>query len=357
MSSLEKQLVVVLGMHKSGTSLVASMVERAGFFLGEDESILLPNSYNVLGYYENDTINSVNDALLSQMGVSWDLEQKQGEQTQANQKDLKNMVKEATQSLFANHNKVVMKDPRMSITLKYWREAFTELSINVKYLLVFRNPLEVHQSLERRDQFSLEKSLRLWLEYNQAIQTELGADEYLLVDYNYLLEHAVQSTGLILDYILDGYDDKLLQQIAAIPSPVVRHSQADNNEILDNKQVPTEIKKLYQELQENYLATIKQSGQADEQLDPQVMIKELETKIKYLEEQNKVKEEIIEQKQGVQRAYEETRAELDRYIASMQDVHAHNQYLNQELEKALRFQRELPVKIYRKLKQILKITK
>src|SRR3712207_2640746 len=53
------------------------------------------------------------------------------------------------------------KDPRTCLTLPFWRQILPPM----QYVICLRNPLDVARSLERRNGFSLEKGIYLWLVY------------------------------------------------------------------------------------------------------------------------------------------------------------------------------------------------
>ena len=65
----EKQLVLVLGMHRSGTSLVTSLIEANGFSCGKYP--MKPSKDNPNGYWEDELIVGINEKLLSSLGLYW----------------------------------------------------------------------------------------------------------------------------------------------------------------------------------------------------------------------------------------------------------------------------------------------
>jgi len=65
-----KRPVVVLGMHRSGTSAVAGCLERLGICMGRR---LAPgDEWNPGGYFEDRDLVELNDRLLSAQGIRWD---------------------------------------------------------------------------------------------------------------------------------------------------------------------------------------------------------------------------------------------------------------------------------------------
>ena len=66
----QRQALVVLGMHRSGTSALTGVLERLG--AGGPENKLPPNEFNVKGYGESRVFMRLHDRLLESAGSSWD---------------------------------------------------------------------------------------------------------------------------------------------------------------------------------------------------------------------------------------------------------------------------------------------
>src|SRR5438874_1070820 len=69
---LKPDIVCILGMHRSGTSLLTRMLNLMGVHLGPEQLLMQPNSSNPKGYWEHDGIVSLNDEILARLGGSWD---------------------------------------------------------------------------------------------------------------------------------------------------------------------------------------------------------------------------------------------------------------------------------------------
>ncbi|MGH2482289.1 MAG: sulfotransferase family protein, partial [Ktedonobacteraceae bacterium] len=67
---LNNTAIIVLGMHRSGTSAVAGMLNALGMYLGSD--LMAPAADNPKGFYEHNGITNLHDELLSSLGSSWD---------------------------------------------------------------------------------------------------------------------------------------------------------------------------------------------------------------------------------------------------------------------------------------------
>jgi hypothetical protein len=150
------QGVVVLGMHRSGTSAVTGLLVGAGFSLGSQD-VMGANVHNQTGYHELWSTTAVSDAALAEGGGSWDCPpQTPGASTNA-KRQVNGLVQQLLKS--AAPAPLVVKDPRVPLILPAWDEV---VGSTLSPLLVVRNPLEVAQSLNRRDRISLPAGLALW---------------------------------------------------------------------------------------------------------------------------------------------------------------------------------------------------
>ena len=63
--------IVVLGMHRSGTSALTGMLHSLGIHLGPEEDLKSPQKDNPQGFWENNTLVEFNDRLLNRANSSW----------------------------------------------------------------------------------------------------------------------------------------------------------------------------------------------------------------------------------------------------------------------------------------------
>ena len=151
-------------MHRSGTSALCGILRFLGFDLGSD--LLKPNEFNPTGYWENQSVVRLNDRILSHLGASWsdafllpyrvhgtDLREVFGAEARA-------LLNEA----FSGRQTWVLKDPRLAMLIEFWLPYLCER--NASFIHVVRNPIDVANSLERRDGFLKERSLLLWFLQN-----------------------------------------------------------------------------------------------------------------------------------------------------------------------------------------------
>jgi hypothetical protein len=113
-------------MHRSGTSLAAGVLEALGIDLGPSETMLPTNGVeNLHGYFEQRSIRELNDALLETLGGSW-FEPPRAAVAPGWERDpaldpLHARAVELYERTFASGARPGFKDPRLSITLPFWR--------------------------------------------------------------------------------------------------------------------------------------------------------------------------------------------------------------------------------------------
>ena len=67
--STRKSPIIVLGMHRSGTSLLTRALMECGLYLGEEGDLVSPHEAdNPEGYWEHKQVVSINDRILGIFG-------------------------------------------------------------------------------------------------------------------------------------------------------------------------------------------------------------------------------------------------------------------------------------------------
>jgi hypothetical protein len=145
-----KEAVVVLGMHRSGTSFLAGSLEALGYRLPRDRQ---PGAEdNRHGHCEPRAVVALNDAILAAGGGRWD-QAAPFRATPAQQAipDLGARMREALRASFGASRRVVLKDPRLSLTFPLWRDEMAAMGVGLRVLIALRHPVAVAQSLARRN--------------------------------------------------------------------------------------------------------------------------------------------------------------------------------------------------------------
>ncbi|HEY9724289.1 MAG TPA: hypothetical protein V6D47_19970 [Oscillatoriaceae cyanobacterium] len=196
-SSDRRPLVVVLGMHRSGTSAVTQGLEALGVSLGTE---LLPANFdNPKGFFEDLRVFDLNERVLGVFGLSWsDLPLITSEQWQSpHLQALRLEARELLQTRLAQYPLWGFKDPRTVRVLPFWNACFEELQLAPRYLVSIRNPLSVVKSLARRDGMSPEWAHLLWLVHMVPYLTLIREHPHVVVDFDRLLSAPPHELGRI----------------------------------------------------------------------------------------------------------------------------------------------------------------
>jgi len=243
----KKKIIVVLGMHRSGTSAAMKAIETLGVSIGDNLMPAAKNN-NPKGFFEDMDINLLNIEMLSVLGNDWD------HLSFITPKDIENLIalgykQKAFDILNAKlntSNYFGFKDPRVSKLIEFWKIVFAELNCEIIYVCSIRNPFSVAKSLEVRDGFIHIKSYLLWLSYNITTIIGLREHSFIVVDYDDLIANPIYQTNRISDHLGIEPDE---QKIATFSSDFIddslRHSLSNLQLLKDDPHCPKIVEELY----------------------------------------------------------------------------------------------------------------
>src|SRR5271163_926199 len=158
--------VLVVGMHRSGTSAVAAALEAAGLYAGPTAELVPASSENPEGFYELRAMADLNDEILAHLGgVLYAPPQRSGNWISDPGLDpFLRRGRELVASSYASRT-FFLKDPRIALLLPFWRRVLLDRCCAV---LVVRDPAEAAWSLSLRDGIPILTGLALWAEYNRS---------------------------------------------------------------------------------------------------------------------------------------------------------------------------------------------
>ena len=169
-----QKAVLILGMHRSGTSCLAGSLQQKGLHLGQ---VFEWNPFNLKGNRENADIMGLNDSILVYNNGKWD--------------DPPSNIQWNTEHIVARDRIIKtflatdvpvfgFKDPRCLFTLPFWLDGL----IDVEMVGSFRHPLNVASSLENRSGMLLSDSLSLWEKYNNELLSLTLSHNIPLVNFD-----------------------------------------------------------------------------------------------------------------------------------------------------------------------------
>jgi hypothetical protein len=188
--------IVVLGMHRSGTSCVTRMINGCGASLAVE--VIPANASNPLGHWEAFEGLEINDQILRLSGGDW----ARPPRVLTADGCLRWMMRGFLGRLHCQGT-AVWKDPRTVLTFPLWKPMLR----NYRIVAMFRHPMSVARSLEKRDGIDVHRGLQLWATYNEQL-LEIGDREHAIewIDFDRDADHLVDvirktisGTGLVCD--------------------------------------------------------------------------------------------------------------------------------------------------------------
>lgn len=180
--------ILVLGMHRSGTSAVAGLLGLAGANLGEERDLLPAHTHdNPAGYWERQDIVAAHDAILDANGYKWD--RIAGFDPTRLQADsiakLHERVGRVLGALASPGRPLLVKDPRLCLLLPHW----LPLLDNPACIVVVRDPREIAASMRNgpRGVYTSHYLIALWEKYLRTALATLNGRPALFIDYATLL--------------------------------------------------------------------------------------------------------------------------------------------------------------------------
>jgi len=168
--------ILVVGMHRSGTSAVAGAVRLLG--ATQPRYTIPAGPDNPSGFWEALSILSINDWILKQAGATWyeclgfDANALDARARAAAQ----SFVTLSLMSEFGDAPMPLIKDPRICLLMDVWLPALLARGASPVALLVVRSPDEVAESLAARERLPPAVSAALWLRY--MLDAEFATRDY-----------------------------------------------------------------------------------------------------------------------------------------------------------------------------------
>lgn len=249
-----RQAIVVLGMHRSGTSALARILSLCGAAL--PKRLMAPEpAQNAAGFWESRVIAQLNDDFFAAVGRQWHdcraLPRAAFASAQA--AEFGRRARRTLAIEFGQAPLCVIKDPRLCLLAPLWAPVLKQGGLAAKIVIPVRNPLEVADSLAKREVFSQRKSLLLWLRYVLCAERASRGARRCFVTYEQILERPIASLRRV-DEVLDiGWPrapNAAAPEIEAFLAPSLRHHVRSPSDVLDNPRQSSWTREAYRWLRQ-----------------------------------------------------------------------------------------------------------
>ncbi len=231
---LKRTGIIILGMHRSGTSALTRAMSLLGFGLPSD--VTGKSDSNITGHWESASIVALNDAILHELGLGWDswYELKLEALAIDKKQQFIDGFEDNIKAIFADQQDFILKDPRLCRTAPLLLRALHNLEIEPKIIIPLRNPLEVADSLQARNHFAKAKSALIWLTY--VVEAEAASRDYkrAFLFYEDLLQKPVATLNDVLNTLglspaaaMDDVESELTRFL----KPKLRHHEYFQDDI------------------------------------------------------------------------------------------------------------------------------
>lgn len=239
--------VLVLGMHRSGTSAMAGFISKLGFGLPGD--LIEAQDDNQRGFFESNSLMLAHERLLASLGSDWSAldDLSNAANTDAG-RVFTAEIRDYLEREFDRSPNLVLKDPRICRLLPLWLPVLEELGADVLPIHVVRNPLAVSASLLARNQFSPGRSLLIWLDHVLRAERHTRGMHRLFLNFDSLLAdwrsvmQQLKSAGIITS----APDYTHCIDIETFLSEEIRHHKFQSSDVTGDSTLPEWIREACQ---------------------------------------------------------------------------------------------------------------
>ena len=245
---LDRTAVLVLGMHRSGTSSLAGAMVRLG--VAPPLNLIPAGEENPKGFWESAVIVALNDEILAAGGSHWEdwrpFDPARIEPAAAY--TLKTRARSALIREFGEASLAVVKDPRICRLMPFWSSVLEDSGWSARALLPLRSPLEVASSLERRNGIPLGLGCLIWLRHVLDAEAGTRGMRRAVVDWNDFLHdpaRALERIGEQLEVEWPRWTERALAEIQGFVSADLRRQRASDSDLLVHPAVNDLVRETY----------------------------------------------------------------------------------------------------------------
>ena len=187
-SKANQDAILILGMHRSGTSCLTRCFNILGYNV--PQNMIGINKANRSGHWESEKIARMNDTILAEIGLTWDnwgradLGLIPSERSKNYNLDIQSLIK----SEFVDSKNIVIKEPRICRIASMYLDALNSLQFSTHVVFIFRNPIEVIESLKTRNLMTKMQAALLWLRYNLDAELSSRSCSRSIIQFKHLVQ-------------------------------------------------------------------------------------------------------------------------------------------------------------------------
>lgn len=238
-SSPSKVAVLVLGMHRSGTSMLGGVLECLG--CQGPKTVMAGNAKNPKGYFESRAVMALNDEIFAALGTKWSdwMPLNPDWQNSPRFNEFRERIAQVMTDEYGRASLIYLKDPRICRLLPLWREVLEDIGYRVVCIHTHRNPLDVALSLEPHVGIAADTGMGmlLWLRHvldaeraSRGLARVFTSYGRLLDDWAQTSERAEEAFGFTWPLAMAARE----QAVRSFMDGTLRHHDSDIRALLRN---------------------------------------------------------------------------------------------------------------------------
>ena len=253
-SNSKSKCILVLGMHRSGTSAMTRNISILGAKL--PKNLLGSAPGNEEGHWEPSQLASYNEQLMNNFGSAWhdwktlDLKKIPKKKKDVIATDIYNLL----QNEYSRNSLIVLKEPRISRFGNLYLDTLYDLGFRTSILVMFRNPIDVIESLTARNHLWPENydnidAALLWLRYT--LDSELisrKCKNNIFVSYENMMANPLETMEKVsnsFDCVFPNSVSSVAKEIKNFIKPNLHHHKHSYEDILQNSHLSGWIADVY----------------------------------------------------------------------------------------------------------------
>ena len=253
--ALQNHPIVIVGMQRSGTSCITQALSHLGVFFGREETFLAPDDNNATGYFEIGEQVRLHKDIQFAFHRPWNSVRPFPEnwQTLPQARRAIEQLESLLVSHFDGQERWGFKEPSAALLIPLYESIFKSSGICPHYVICFRNPLEVCDSVNRHARSYLtekfkshaadpqtagqellspplgDAALGVWLRYTLGALHDTIGKERMLVPYSKFLSDPREILNGLVGRFQDWHptDDEWQASLASVQPSLRRHATED----------------------------------------------------------------------------------------------------------------------------------
>jgi hypothetical protein len=219
-------MMVVVGMHRSGTSMCSNMLHMLGADMADS---IHAAPANAKGHWERPRLVDMNDAIFGFFRRQWGspshvLDMPEHWLADPRVHEVRDRAAAWLQPRVDGLRPFGFKDPRTTVLLPFWHQVFAQIGADPRYVFCVRDPAQVARSLHLRDGMERGQAEYRWLTYNVEAIAALGATPACIVPYEAWFDRPQETAARLARHV--GLPEPSAAAVREVIDAGLRHDDA-----------------------------------------------------------------------------------------------------------------------------------